>query len=237
MIRRLAREIANALSQDTSLQLVLGHGSGSFGHHAAQRFGTARGASTREDWLGFAEVWQAAQQLNRIVSDELRNVGLPVINFSPSASAVCQEGKLEHLAIEPILRALSVGLLPLTHGDVAFDRVTGSTILSTEQVFQYLSARLLPQRILLAGLDAGVYQDPLNPEAVEPHIRPDDLEQLQVGESLAVDVTGGMAAKVQLAINMIEANPDLEISIFSGEETGAVETALLGARLGTLIVA
>ncbi len=237
VIRRLAREIADALSQDDSLQLVLGHGSGSFGHHAAQRYGTAQGASTRDDWLGFTEVWRAAQQLNRIVSDELRNTGLPVINFSPSASAICQEGELEHLAIEPILRALSVGLIPLTHGDVAFDRVAGSAILSTEQVFQYLSARLRPQRILLAGLDAGVYQDPSNPANVEANIRPEDLEKMQVGQSQSIDVTGGMGAKVQLAINMIKVNPDLEISIFSGEEPGAVEAALLGARLGTLIVA
>jgi isopentenyl phosphate kinase len=237
VIRRLAREIANALSQVPDMQLIVGHGSGSFGHPAAQRYGTAQGATSWEDWLGFAEVWRSAQQLNRIVSDELRNAGIPIINFSPSASAVCQEGRLKHLAIEPILRALSVGLVPVTHGDVAFDRAAGSAIVSTEQVFRYLSARLHPQRVLLAGLDAGVYPDPAKPEAVEAEISPDDIEQLQVGESDAVDVTGGMASKVQLAIEMIDANPELEISIFSGEEAGTVEAALLGAKPGTLIVA
>jgi isopentenyl phosphate kinase len=237
IIRRLAREVANALSQDESMQIVVGHGSGSFGHHAAQQHGTADGSSTREDWLGFTEVWRSAQQLNRIVCDELRNAGLPVVNFSPSASSICQEGLLEHMAIEPILRALSVGLIPLTHGDVAFDRIAGSAILSTEQIFQYLSARLQPQRILLAGLDAGVYQDPSRPDDIQPQISPADLEKMQVEGSQAIDVTGGMAAKVQLAIAMIQANPDLEISIFSGEEPGAVEAALLGAQLGTLIVA
>ena len=36
---------------------------------------------------------------------------------------------------------------------------------------------------------------------------------------------------------MIRANPSLEVSIFSGLEDGAVEAALLGAKLGTLIVA
>ena len=237
VIRRLAREIANALSQDPDMQLLLGHGSGSFGHHAAERYGTAQGANSWEDWIGFTEVWRAAQQLNRIVSDELRNAGIPVINFSPSASAVCQEGELQHMAIEPTLRALSAGLIPLTHGDVAFDRLSGSTILSTEQIFHYLSVRLQPQRILLAGLDAGVYPDPNHPEQVQTSIVPDDLEQINLGKSGSVDVTGGMASKVQLAVQMIRANPSLEVSIFSGEEEGAVEASLLGAKLGTLIVA
>lgn len=237
VIRRLAREIANALSQDSDLQLIVGHGSGSFGHHAAQRYGTAQGASSWEDWFGFAEVWRTAQQLNRIVGDELRNAGIPIINFSPSASAMCQKGQLIHLAIEPILRALSVGLVPLTHGDVAFDRSAGSAIVSTEQVFKYLSARLQPKRVLLAGLDAGVYPDPSKPEAVESQLSPEDIERLEVSGSEAVDVTGGMASKVKLAIEMISNNPELEISIFSGEETGAVEASLLGAKLGTLIVA
>ncbi|MGD8822725.1 MAG: hypothetical protein PVG63_06450, partial [Anaerolineales bacterium] len=203
----------------------------------AQRFGTARGAASWEDWVGFAEVWRTAQQLNRIVSDELRNAGIPIINFSPSASAVCQEGELKHMAIEPILRALAVGLIPLTHGDVAFDRVNGSTIISTEQIFQYLSERLQPQRVLLAGLDAGVYPDPNNPKKVQTTIAPEDLEQIKLGQSQSVDVTGGMASKVQLAVEMIQANPALEISIFSGLEEGAVEASLLGAKLGTLIVA
>lgn len=237
IIRRLAREIANALSQDPEIQLLLGHGSGSFGHHAAQRYGTAQGASSWEDWVGFSEVWRSAQQLNRIVSDELRNAGIPIINFSPSASAVCDDGALKHMAIEPILRALSVGLIPLTHGDVAFDRTAGAAIISTEQIFQYLSDRLQPQRVLLAGLDAGVYPDPGQPEQVQPTIAPEDLEQIKIGQSKSIDVTGGMASKVELAIQMIQANPSLEISIFSGLENGAVEASLLGAKLGTLIVA
>jgi isopentenyl phosphate kinase len=237
IIRRIAREIANALSQDPNMQLILGHGSGSFGHHTAQRYGTAQGASSWDDWVGFTEVWRSSQRLNRIVSDELRNAGIPIINFSPSASAVCEEGTLKHMAIEPILRALSAGLIPLTHGDVAFDRTAGSSIISTEQIFQYLSDRLKPQRVLLAGLDAGVYPDPSKPEQVQDQIAPEDLGQLEVGSSEAVDVTGGMASKVELAIQMIQANPSLEISIFSGLENGAVEASLLGAKLGTLIVA
>ena len=59
----------------------------------------------------------------------------------------------------PIRAALSNGLLPVIHGDVAFDEIRGGTILSTEDLFAHLAHQLHPQRILLAGLEAGVWAD------------------------------------------------------------------------------
>ena len=42
VIERLAQEIAAARAANPSLQLVLGHGSGSFGHIYARQYGTRR---------------------------------------------------------------------------------------------------------------------------------------------------------------------------------------------------
>ncbi|MCK4693468.1 MAG: hypothetical protein KAT23_07545, partial [Anaerolineales bacterium] len=86
VLSRLAKEIAQAKQEQPELQLVVGHGSGSFGHTAAARYGTHLGASSAADWLGFAKVWAAAQRLNRLVIDALIEVGLPAIAFPPSAS-------------------------------------------------------------------------------------------------------------------------------------------------------
>jgi isopentenyl phosphate kinase len=60
VIRRLAREIKAAREARPDLQLVLGHGSGSFGHVAAKKHGTREGAQGRSGWLGYAEVAAAA---------------------------------------------------------------------------------------------------------------------------------------------------------------------------------
>jgi isopentenyl phosphate kinase len=52
-----------------------------------------------------------------------------------------------------------------------------------------------------------------------------------------VDVTGGMASKVAISLELAARYPGLEVRIFSGQQSGAVYQALLGASLGTLLSA
>ena len=47
-IDAIALAIHKTLELDTSLSLLIGHGSGSFGHHAANKYGTRDGVSTIE---------------------------------------------------------------------------------------------------------------------------------------------------------------------------------------------
>ncbi|MFN2221590.1 MAG: hypothetical protein ACK2UH_03495, partial [Candidatus Promineifilaceae bacterium] len=49
VLRRLAAEIKEAFERHGDLKLVLGHGSGSFGHVAAARFDTRSGVRTTEE--------------------------------------------------------------------------------------------------------------------------------------------------------------------------------------------
>ena len=58
LIRRLAEEIRSAWEPDRS-PLIIGHGSGSFGHIPAKKYGTRGGVRTEEEWTGFAEVHSA----------------------------------------------------------------------------------------------------------------------------------------------------------------------------------
>src|SRR5260370_22175058 len=92
--RRAGQEIAAALAAKPDLKVLIGHGSGSFGHVAAQKHGTMNGVHTAEEWRGFAEVATVAHQLNRLVTETLAEAGLTVISIQPSASARSQDGKL-----------------------------------------------------------------------------------------------------------------------------------------------
>jgi isopentenyl phosphate kinase len=235
VLSRLAQEIASAWPAVREEGLLVGHGSGSFGHVAAARYSTHQGASSPEDWRGFAEVWRAANRLHRMMVDALAEAGLPVMSFPPSASALAEAGEIASLADEPIRRALANGLLPVVAGDVAFDRARGTCIISTERVFLYLAPRLRPSRVLLAGVDPGVYADFPRATRVQPSLTEADLSSGSLAGSQATDVTGGMAEKVELALAMVRSVPGLEARIFSGDEPGAVEHALRGAALGTLI--
>jgi len=235
VLTRLAQEIAEARGQQPGMRLLLGHGSGSFGHVAAARYGTRQGARTPQDWLGFAQVWWAAHRLNRLVMDALLAAGLPAVSFPPLGHAMCEAGVLVQLASEPIVRALEAGLLPVVQGDVAFDRSQGATIVSTEQVMGYLADELRPERVLLAGSEQGVYgQFPAQgpPLAI---LRGSDRVQVAIGSADEADVTGGMADKVDWCLRLAARLPQSEVRIFSGRHPGNLRDALSGAALGTRI--
>jgi isopentenyl phosphate kinase len=240
----LAREIAAARETHPGLSLVLGHGSGSFGHTAAKQYGTRAGilSSLGDDgvehyWRGFAEVWFEASALNRFVMDCLHAAGIASLALAPVSAVTAHDGKVAHWDTTPIKRALAAGLIPVVYGDVIFDTARGGTILSTEELFEYLAVQLNPQRILLAGLEGGVWEDfPARTRRVEKITRASfDAIQRGLGASHGADVTGGMESKVKEMLALTEKVPGLTAQIFSGEEAGNVQRALRGEVVGTVI--
>ena len=238
VLHRLAAEIQSALVE-SPVPLLLGHGSGSFGHAAARKHGTRQGVHTAAEWRGLAEVSVAAARLNRLVADALHEAGVPVISIFPSASVVCEDGVIKHMDLTLIQTALAHGLVPLVMGDVALDTVRGGTIVSTEEVFAHLMSFIPAQRILLAGETEGVYEhySPDAPGPIVTHITPGNWDAVQggVGGSRGADVTGGMAAKVRDMLNLVTCYPQLEVHIFSGLEPGRVRDALHGRAVGTRV--
>ena len=237
VLARLAAEIAAARQADPALKLLLGHGSGSFGPQSAKKHNTRQGVHSTPEWQGFAEVWRDARTLNQIVVEALASAGLPVLAFPPSAAVLATDGQVASWDLQPLQRALATSLLPLVAGDVIFDTQRGGTILSTEELFYHLALHLRPKRILLAGIEAGVWADyPTCTRLLNP-ITLSDFHQHahHLGGSAAVDVTGGMAKKVESMLALIEKDPGLEALIFSGDQPDLVRQALLGASPGTLI--
>jgi len=239
VIARLAGEIATALETHPGLKLVLGHGSGSFGHVAAERFGTRQGVDSPEGWRGFAQVWYQASRLNRIVVEALHEAGLAAVTLPPSGAVTTRQGQVTTWNLSPLRSALSAGLLPVVYGDVVFDQATGGTILSTEDLFAHLARALHPGRILLAGQDRGVWGDYPACNQLIRSITPQTWKQLApaLDGSANTDVTGGMASKVETMLTLVEEIPGLEGLIFSGEEPGQIGAALNGQTPGTRIYA
>jgi len=237
-LARLAGEVRQALDTAPDLRLLIGHGSGSFGHWAARPYGTRRGVHTPGQWRGYAAVAAAAARLNRIVTDAFREAGVPALSVQPSASARCRDCVLEYLDTRPIHAALVKGLVPLVYGDVALDEVRGGTIISTEDIFLYLAQELRPARILLLGQVDGVLD---TDGVVIPRITPGDLSALQdaLGGSAGVDVTGGMADKVTRMVELVQCCPEMCVHILTGTEPGLLTRVLLDADVpaGTRIVA
>jgi isopentenyl phosphate kinase len=243
VIARLAGEVARALAVQPELRLVLGHGSGSFGHVVAGQHGTRQGVRSAEQWQGFAEVASVAALLNRIVTEQFLEAGVPVWSLQPSAMAWCRAGQLVSLSTKSVKGALSVGLVPLLYGDVALDEVQGGTIISTEQIFAHLARKLRPAQIVLVGVVDGVYdRDPLRDPSAQavPEISAANWETVRgrLGGSYGTDVTGGMQAKVTEMVSLVQGSPGLTVHLISGERHGALEEVLLdhgGVAGGTVI--
>ncbi len=236
-ISEIASEIANARQTHPDLSLVLGHGSGSFGHTAGRKYGTRQGVRTAEEWAGFAEVWYQASELNRYVMSALTSAGIKAVAFAPVASVLARDGKVARWDLEPLRRGLEAGILPVVYGDVVFDEVRGGTILSTEDLFGHLARELKPKSILLAGLEQGVYADFPARREIVGKITPVSFASIKkrVGAGLGQDVTGGMEAKVEQMIELVQFMPGTVVQIFSGEKSGQITKAIDGETVGTLI--
>lgn len=231
MIAQLARAVAEVRRQSPHLPLLLSHGSGSFGHVVAAKYGVHKGFAPDADWYGFAATSAAALRLNRIVVDALLAAQVPAMSLQPAATVETADGAVVAWHTAHIERLLQVGLVPVVHGDVSFDRHQGCTIASTEMLLTWLSGvpALQPQRIVLVG-EAAVYtEDPQrNPDAQRiPVIHRQNIQQVMggAGGSYGIDVTGGMASKIRLMWHLVEQNHALQVRFI------APDPALLVAAL------
>lgn len=247
VIKQLATELRSVWSSplsDRPPRLIVGHGSGSFGHTYAKRYGVHTGLSSDADWIGFALTSAAALRLNRMVVDELLAVGVPALSLQPSATIRSDQGTLTRWDTTILSSALERRLLPVIHGDVAFDTVQGSAIISTEQLLTHLAHDTTFQltRIILVG-ESGVYTaDPhLDPHAQRiPHIDSSNITTVLegAGASHGVDVTGGMRSKIALMWQLVRAIPTLRVHLI-GPTPGLLSRAIQGDANGegTLITA
>lgn len=146
------------------------------------------------------------------------------------------------LEVAPLKEALARRLVPVVYGDVSFDTVRGSAIVSTEEIFAYLAPHLHPSRVILATQVEGVFNaDPLRSGATRlvKEIRASQLQEVETSltGSVATDVTGGMLGKVHTMCRLVLDQPQVSVRIISGEKPGLIREALVNPQTehGTLI--
>ena len=236
IMERIASEIKTIIDC-TDEKLIIGHGSGSFGHIEAQKYNTIHGVHSNSDWFGFTKVAHAASSLSQFVLTELVNQDIPVFRFQPSASIIAHQGMIQSMNTDMLTKAMNHKLIPLVHGDVAYDEQLGGTIMSTEAIFSFLVQELSVNRIILLGNVDGVFDS--NGDTV-PHITPQSVDDLKsaLGGSGGVDVTGGMYQKVLDMLALVQENETLNIIIANGNMPNVLTDLVChNHKIGTVISA
>ena len=242
-VESICAQIATVLDERPELKLVLGIGSGSFGHFPAFQYGLAQGADHPDAWMGAAITADSAARLVRHVTGCLIKVGIQAWTCQPGSAWMAQGRRVHGGSADVLARALASDLVPVVHGDVMLDLEQRVCIASTEEIFRFLAPSLQPNRILLAGEVPGIMSGPaeqwLGAKPI-PRLQPERCGALPLfpGASRGVDVTGGMRTKLQLCLEMVEACPEAYVHIFDGRPLGAVQAVLTDPDLqvGTRVV-
>lgn len=233
--RTIASQIKTVRKAEPGLRLVIGHGSGSFGHFAATIHQTAAGVNSAEQWLGFTKVAEAALALSHLVLLELLEQGVPAMRFQPSSFIKSADGQIVEMQTCLIAQALESGIVPLVHGDVALDSQIGGAIISTERIFAHLATSLPVKRIILLGEVDGV----LDADGrVIPSVTPSSFDSIRsvMGRSSGIDVTGGMLQKVEEMVALVVEVPSLEVIIANGRRPNVLTDLMRqDQRTGTRI--
>ncbi len=229
VIERLAREIAAAWPR-LGERVVLGHGSGSFGHASAARHGVGGGPLDASALIGVAETRAKAAELHALVTSRLLAAGLAPFTWAPSSALSARAGAPCAAHLEPLLAALELGLLPVTYGDVVLDREWGASISSTEAVLSYLAGRLRRggyrvRRILWLGATAGIYDRQGTPVPRVDRANHARVRRM-IGAAAGTDVTGGMLLRFDTARRL--ARRGIESWIVDGRVPDLLTAGLLG---------
>jgi isopentenyl phosphate kinase len=230
VIRRLAKELKKSKNP-----LILAHGSGSFGHTSATKYGGKKGYKSK---VGIAKVARDAMEINRIVMDILVEEGLPAVSFRPMSMISAKAGQIEDSFFKSIELALSQELIPVVYGDVIWDKKWKSTILSGETILNSIGIYMKNKgfkidRIIQAGETNGVYDNKKTTIPVITNKTWSSFKEFVVGLKVK-DVTGGMKHKVKDALKM--ADSGIKTLIINGTIENELLNALSGKKVeGTLI--
>lgn len=239
-IGRVLNEV-KAAKEEGGFDLIIGHGSGSFGHRPAHDYRVNEGLVGLDSRKGAAITQHVAQELNRIIINEAINAGLEPFQFAPSSFLIAEGGKPSAGITAHIRHAIDRGFVPVVYGDVVMDSKMGVSIASTEKVFSFLAGEMGVDRFVLATDVDGVFvEDPrTNPGAKLVRLidgsNIDSILEHAETNKMKVDVTGGMRTKV-IGMHEMVSIKGAEGIIINGKVPGRIRDALLGRDVpGTIV--
>lgn len=229
-VKELAVEIAQIKADNPNLRLIIGNGAGSFGHYTVKKYLNTASSEDQKKYA-VAQVAASVRELNNLVLKELLEVKLPAFSVSPSSSTVYEDrANFFTGAVEGLLEA---NMIPVVYGDIVMDQTNIARIMSTEAIFLELAKKLKSaydiSRVIYVTAEDGVLDNNGRPI---PNI--DNKKVVEIGDKTSnnIDVTGGMAAKLEAALVISKL---AEKAYIIGKNKGNLLKAINGKPVGTLV--
>lgn len=198
-MKKIVKELT-VIHNKYNYDIVVIHGGGAYGHPIAAKYDLKKGLYNSTQLQGFSETRYYMTKLNMLIIDEMIHQHLPAISLQTSSVVITDTGNIDTFFLEPLKKALSLGMIPVMYGDVVFDKKLGFTILSGDDLSAYLAIRLKAKKLLF-GLDVdGIYtKDPSSNDAKLITLLDISFNSIE-GSTKGFDVTGGIFHKLQTAI-------------------------------------
>lgn len=237
VIESLSRQIKKALARK-DIHLIIGNGAGSYGHYPAERYKMSDGIHNETQKMGFCIVQDAVARLNRIIVGSLLRAGVKAMSVHPSSIIMARNKKIVRFFLEPLIALLSLGITPVIYGDILNDEIVGSSIFSTEQLFEEIARRLSKKKIIVEKIiHNGITKGVLDAKGKTiPLIRSKQMNFVKkiLYSTEGFDVTGGMLHKLENSIRL--ARHRMQTLIIDGVSDDVLYRALIGEKVeGTTI--
>ena len=236
VIKRLAKEIHRARAK-VDVKLIVGNGGGSFTHFVSKKYDLINGLKNSTSYKGLAQLQEATVRLNQIVVQELIKAGENAFTLHPSSFIFADTKQLNKVFLEPLLKLLTLDMLPVVYGGAIFDLQKGVIDFSTEKTLNFLALQLGKyykiERVIYCSKTDGVYDHKGKTIAM---IMTKDFPKVKklIGKTEGIDVTGGMLHKVEESIKLAKSGiPSLIIN--GSRKNELLDVLLIGSHHGTLI--
>lgn len=229
---RLASEMRRA-----GPRLGVVHGAGSFGHIEAKKHALHKGFSQDSQMRHVAAVQRDVRELNLKVLGALISKGIRAVSIPPAASATFRNGQIDSFMPETFERVLSLGLSPVSFGDVVPDEKMGFSICSGDLMMEAIARSFEPRMVIFCADVDGVFDsDPkLSKNArLMSEFTKSSLKEIRRTESKRADVTGSIYGKLERMLAI--AQHCEKCMIVNGNVPGRLEKALRGEKVVSTVV-
>jgi isopentenyl phosphate kinase len=184
-------------------KVIIVHGAGSFGHILAKKHSIISGYTDSSQLEGLTDIRIDVNELSQSIVKTLKENGVNAIGFQTSALVFDEKEEINpSLFLDPIKKALNIGLIPVLSGDVLFTNEKDFTIYSGDSLINLLVQEFDVDRVIFITDVDGLMVKHSKQEGIEilNSLNLSELREIELANYSKRDlddVTGEMKGKVE----------------------------------------